>query len=136
MCDYTGAYLFVSSSSNTCCTCIDFEILLCPSQVAFGINFDIEMVEAPDLKKIDEKPAVDVKPEEEEAPEAVEGVKFDILEEDDDFEEFKDDEWEDTELNVDEDVEWEDDWDDEEDDDDFAKRLRAEVAANKKKLSA
>lgn len=29
----------------------------------------------------------------------------------------------------DEKVEWEDDWDDEEDDDDYAKRLRAEVAS-------
>jgi len=48
------------------------------------------MVEAPDLKKLDEKPPADVKVEEEES-EAVEGVKFDILEEDDDFEEFKDD---------------------------------------------
>ena len=28
-------------------------------------------------------------------------------------------------------TEWEDQWDDEEDDDDFAKRLRAEVAATK-----
>jgi len=45
-------------------------------------------------------------------------------------------EWEDSALNVDEDLEWEDDWDDEEDDDDFAKRLRAEVQANQKKTTA
>lgn len=53
----------------------------------------------------------------------------DVLEEDDDFEEFEDDAWDDNVAAVDENLEWEDNWDDEvEGEDDFSKRLRAELA--------
>lgn len=40
--------------------------------------------------------------------------------------------WDENAPTADEQLEWEDNWDDEEDDDDFAKRLRAELAANRK----
>jgi 26 proteasome complex subunit DSS1 len=53
-------------------------------------------------------------------------VDTDVLEEDDDFEEFEDDQWNEATPQPDDDLQWEDNWDDEEDDDDFAKRLRAE----------
>jgi 26 proteasome complex subunit DSS1 len=54
-------------------------------------------------------------------------VDTDVLEEDDDFEEFEDDQWNEATPQPDDDLQWEDNWDDEEDDDDFAKRLRAEL---------
>jgi 26 proteasome complex subunit DSS1 len=55
-------------------------------------------------------------------------VDADVLEEDDDFEEFEDDHWNDVKPVPEDELQWEDDWDDEEDDDDFAKRLREELA--------
>lgn len=79
----------------------------------------------PQVKSEAEEP---VKPEEAVTEEA------DVLEEDDDFEEFEDGAWNDIERSGEEDVEWEDNWDDEvEGEDDFAKRLRAELAANRGK---
>lgn len=55
-------------------------------------------------------------------------VDADVLEEDDEFEEFEEANWG-TEKPLPEDaVQWEDNWDDEEDDADFAKRLREELA--------
>lgn len=54
-------------------------------------------------------------------------VDTDVLEEDDDFEEFEDDHWDEAVPQIEDDLQWEDNWDDEEDDDDFAKRLRVEL---------
>lgn len=55
-------------------------------------------------------------------------VDADVLEEDDDFEEFEEDTWADVKPIPEDELQWEDNWDDEEDDDDFAKRLREELA--------
>jgi hypothetical protein len=58
--------------------------------------------------------------------ESTPAVDTDVLEEDDDFEEFEDERWDETPQPQD-DLQWEDNWDDEEDDDGFAQRLRAEL---------
>jgi hypothetical protein len=72
--------------------------------------------------------AVDDRPDEvREKQESGPAVDTDVLEEDDDFEEFEDDRWDEAAPQPDDDLQWEDNWDDEEDDDDFAKRLRAEL---------
>lgn len=55
-------------------------------------------------------------------------VDQDVLEEDDDFEEFEDEDFGEVKPAPEEELQWEDNWDDEEDDDDFAKRLRDELA--------
>jgi len=49
-----------------------------------------------------------------------------VLEEDDEFEEFENDSWpkEETKTNI---TQWEEDWDDEKIDDEFSKQLRAEI---------
>jgi len=53
--------------------------------------------------------------------------EFDVIEDDDDFEEFTD-EWEEPKNAGEEEKEWEDDWDDDEPDDkDFADQLRNEL---------
>ncbi|OSX68831.1 hypothetical protein BU14_2194s0001 [Porphyra umbilicalis] len=56
----------------------------------------------------------------------------DVLEEDDDFEEFEEDRWVEAAATADgaTEREWQDDWDDEAADDDFVGRLRAELAAH------
>ncbi|GJD10170.1 hypothetical protein Gasu2_43780 [Galdieria sulphuraria] len=54
--------------------------------------------------------------------------EFEVLEDDDEFEEFEDEEW--TLQNEDgavEEQEWEEDWDDEAADDDFIIQLRTEL---------
>lgn len=74
-------------------------------------------------KRSDEAVAEQQEPKEE--PTTV--VDTDVLEEDDDFEEFEDDHWDEALPRVEDDLQWEDNWDDEEDDDNFANRLRAEL---------
>ncbi len=111
------------------------------------------MVEAPDAKKPNEAtPGTTEKDDVKDATAETRlaGDDTHILEEDDDFEEFNEDcklrstrfissnltyigdkDWNAGVPDANEKTEWEDQWDDEEDDDDFAKRLRAEVAATK-----
>ncbi|PXF49249.1 hypothetical protein BWQ96_01038 [Gracilariopsis chorda] len=68
-----------------------------------------------------------VKPED-----AAQVPNTDVLEEDDTFEEFEDRDYNDNHTAVDDNVEWEDNWDDEvEGEDDFSRRLRAELEAQK-----
>jgi 26 proteasome complex subunit DSS1 len=55
-------------------------------------------------------------------------VDADVLEEDDDFEEFEDETWADVKPVPEDELQWEDNWDDEEDDNEFARRLREELA--------
>ncbi|KAK1867265.1 hypothetical protein I4F81_009772 [Pyropia yezoensis] len=56
----------------------------------------------------------------------------DVLEEDDDFEEFEEDRWVEAAATTDgaTEREWQDDWDDEAADDNFIGRLREELAAH------
>ena len=54
----------------------------------------------------------------------------DVLEEDDEFEEFEQQEWSAAEQDVEDAQMWQDGWEDDEDDDNFTRQLRAELAAN------
>eukprot|EP00894_Picocystis_sp_ML_P002251 jgi/Pico_ML_1/52768/g3429.t2 len=63
---------------------------------------------------------MDVKPD---PPRAI-----DLLEEDDEFEEFETEDWDPKEEDLQDVQQWEDDWDDQGADDDFSKQLRAELA--------
>jgi 26 proteasome complex subunit DSS1 len=51
---------------------------------------------------------------------------LEVLEEDDEFEEFEDD-WDPKDEDQTDEKQWEDDWDDEDVDDDFSKQLRSEL---------
>lgn len=83
------------------------------------------MADATEKKETDERPgAEDVK---EEKTEDVK-VDADVLEEDDEFEEFEEADWGEVKPALEDAVQWEDNWDDEEDDADFSKRLREELA--------
>eukprot|EP00617_Octactis_speculum_P019081 CAMPEP_0185765168 /NCGR_PEP_ID=MMETSP1174-20130828/26720_1 /TAXON_ID=35687 /ORGANISM="Dictyocha speculum, Strain CCMP1381" /LENGTH=74 /DNA_ID=CAMNT_0028448113 /DNA_START=21 /DNA_END=245 /DNA_ORIENTATION=+ len=72
-----------------------------------------------------EKKAEEPKPEaqEEEKPTVLE-----VLEEDDEFEEFAEKDWDETAEDNEDIRQWEEDWDDTEIDDDFCNHLRAELA--------
>jgi len=55
-------------------------------------------------------------------------IQKDILEEDDEFEEFEDETWTKEAEEFDKELQWVDDWDDElQFDDNFSKQLRAEL---------
>lgn len=54
----------------------------------------------------------------------------DVLEEDDEFEEFEQQEWTAAEQDVEDAQLWQDGWEDDEDDDNFTRQLRAELAAS------
>ena len=54
----------------------------------------------------------------------------DVLEEDDEFEEFEVQEWNAAEEDVEDPTMWQDGWEDDEDDDQFTKQLRAELDAS------
>ena len=53
-----------------------------------------------------------------------------VLEEDDEFEEFEQQEWTAAEQDVEDSQMWQDGWEDDEDDDNFTRQLRAELAAS------
>lgn len=57
--------------------------------------------------------------------------EVDILEEDDEFEEFETQNWGAEEEDKEDEREWEEGWEDEDVDDDFANQLRAELQKNK-----
>ncbi|KAG2588398.1 protein DELETION OF SUV3 SUPPRESSOR 1(I)-like [Panicum virgatum] len=64
-------------------------------------------------------------------PEVTEEAKMDLLEDDDEFEEFEiDQEWEDKEEGNEALQQWEDDWDDDDVNDDFSLQLRKELESN------
>eukprot|EP00236_Picocystis_salinarum_P002557 CAMPEP_0183826504 /NCGR_PEP_ID=MMETSP0807_2-20130328/1737_1 /TAXON_ID=88271 /ORGANISM="Picocystis salinarum, Strain CCMP1897" /LENGTH=66 /DNA_ID=CAMNT_0026071627 /DNA_START=53 /DNA_END=253 /DNA_ORIENTATION=+ len=52
---------------------------------------------------------------------------IDLLEEDDEFEEFETEDWDPKEEDLEDVQQWEDDWDDQGADEDFSKQLRAEL---------
>ncbi|XP_062197713.1 protein DELETION OF SUV3 SUPPRESSOR 1(I)-like [Phragmites australis] len=67
-------------------------------------------------------------------PEATEAAKMDLLEDDDEFEEFEiDQEWDDKEEGNEAVQQWEDDWDDDDVNDDFSLQLRKELESNSSK---
>ncbi|XP_062209431.1 protein DELETION OF SUV3 SUPPRESSOR 1(I)-like [Phragmites australis] len=67
-------------------------------------------------------------------PEATEAAKMDLLEDDDEFEEFEiDQEWDDKEEGNEAVQQWEDDWDDDDVNDDFSLQLRKELEGNSSK---
>mmetsp|Transcript_31961 Transcript_31961/g.102251 ORF Transcript_31961/g.102251 Transcript_31961/m.102251 type:complete len:84 (+) Transcript_31961:40-291(+) len=51
----------------------------------------------------------------------------DLLEEDDEFEEFEQQEWAEGDEDVEDPTMWQDGWEDDEDDENFTKQLRAEL---------
>jgi len=60
-----------------------------------------------------------------------EAAKMDLLEDDDEFEEFEiDQEWDDKEEGNEAVRQWEDDWDDDDVNDDFSLQLRKELEGN------
>ncbi|CAO2192737.1 unnamed protein product [Urochloa humidicola] len=64
-------------------------------------------------------------------PEVTEEAKMDLLEDDDEFEEFEiDQEWDDKEEGNEALQQWEDDWDDDDVNDDFSLQLRKELESN------
>ncbi|CAL4963890.1 unnamed protein product [Urochloa decumbens] len=64
-------------------------------------------------------------------PELTEEAKMDLLEDDDEFEEFEvDQEWDDKEEGNEALQQWEDDWDDDDINDDFSLQLRKELESN------
>ncbi|WVZ71361.1 hypothetical protein U9M48_019954 [Paspalum notatum var. saurae] len=67
-------------------------------------------------------------------PEVTEEAKMDLLEDDDEFEEFEiDQEWDDKEEGNEALQQWEDDWDDDDVNDDFSLQLRNELESNASK---
>ena len=54
----------------------------------------------------------------------------DVLEEDDEFEEFEAQEWSAADEDIEDPTMWQDVWEDDEDDDQFTKQLRAELDAS------
>ncbi|OEL27065.1 hypothetical protein BAE44_0011916 [Dichanthelium oligosanthes] len=67
-------------------------------------------------------------------PEVTEEAKMDLLEDDDEFEEFEiDQEWDDKEEGKEALQQWEDDWDDDDVNDDFSLQLREELESNASK---
>ncbi|GJP30408.1 hypothetical protein CLOM_g1082 [Closterium sp. NIES-68] len=56
-----------------------------------------------------------------------EDVKMDVFEDDDEFEEFENQDWEESAQDVEVVHQWEDDWDDDDVNDDFSQQLRAEI---------
>ncbi|CAD6238632.1 unnamed protein product [Miscanthus lutarioriparius] len=67
-------------------------------------------------------------------PEVTEEAKMDLLEDDDEFEEFEiDQEWDDKEEGNEALQQWEDDWDDDDVNDDFSLQLRKELESNASK---
>ncbi|KAL6621252.1 hypothetical protein ACP70R_031525 [Stipagrostis hirtigluma subsp. patula] len=67
-------------------------------------------------------------------PEVTEAAKMDLLEDDDEFEEFEiDQEWDDKEEGNEAVQQWEDDWDDDDVNDDFSLQLRKELESNSSK---
>ena len=65
---------------------------------------------------------------------AAEATKMDLLEDDDEFEEFEvDQEWDDEEDGNEVVQQWEDDWDDDDVNDDFSLQLRKELECNSSK---
>ncbi|PAN22671.1 hypothetical protein GQ55_4G035900 [Panicum hallii var. hallii] len=62
-----------------------------------------------------------------------EAAKMDLLEDDDEFEEFEiDQEWDDKEESNEAVQQWEDDWDDDDVNDDFSQQLRKELEGPQK----
>lgn len=55
---------------------------------------------------------------------------FEVLEEDDGFEEFAEDNWTEAQEAGDDKKDWEDNWDDEDPSDDFVRQLREELSRN------
>jgi len=51
----------------------------------------------------------------------------DLLEEDDEFEEFEQQEWTTAEEDIEDPTMWQDGWEDDEDDDNFTQQLRSEL---------
>ncbi|CAO2184745.1 unnamed protein product, partial [Urochloa humidicola] len=67
-------------------------------------------------------------------PEVTEEAKMDLLEDDDEFEEFEiNQEWDDKEEGNEALQQWEDDWDDDDVNDDFSLQLRKELESNASK---
>ncbi|CAO2173829.1 unnamed protein product [Urochloa humidicola] len=67
-------------------------------------------------------------------PEVTEEAKMDLLEDDDEFEEFEiDQEWDEKEEGNEALQQWEDDWDDDDVNDDFSLQLRKELESNASK---
>ncbi|XP_062196291.1 protein DELETION OF SUV3 SUPPRESSOR 1(I)-like [Phragmites australis] len=63
-----------------------------------------------------------------------EAAKMDLLEDDDEFEEFEiDQEWDEKEHGNETVQQWEDDWDDDDVNDDFSLQLRKELEGNAQK---
>ena len=53
----------------------------------------------------------------------------DVLEEDDEFEEFEEQDWKATERDAEDTTMWQDGWEDDEEDNDFTRQLRSELSA-------
>ena len=68
-----------------------------------------------------------VPPKEETKDEEKKRKDVELYEEDDEFEEFVDDDWDESKEDSDQKL-WQDDWDDEDVDDDFCRHLREELA--------
>mmetsp|Transcript_25716 Transcript_25716/g.79174 ORF Transcript_25716/g.79174 Transcript_25716/m.79174 type:complete len:93 (-) Transcript_25716:31-309(-) len=56
---------------------------------------------------------------------------IEVYEEDDEFEEFADDDWDETKEDTEDQKLWQDDWDDDDIDDDFCRHLRDEILTTK-----